>query len=94
MLIGKVIGNIVSTAKVDELKSIKLYILQVYNYKLEPTEKYEVAVDSIGAGIGDYVLYCGGSAARLTELTKAGVPTDISIIARIDSFNELKNDKE
>lgn len=90
MLIGKVIGNVVSVAKVPELLSMKLYILRVYDYELKPTEKFEVATDSIGAGIGDYVLFCGGSAARMTELTKSGVPTDITIIARIDSFDELR----
>ena len=90
MLIGKVIGNVVSVAKVSELEPVKLYILQVYDYKFKPIEKYEVAVDGVGAGIGDYVLYCGGSAARMAELTKSGVPTDITIIARIDSFDELK----
>ena len=92
MLIGKVIGNIVSIAKVSELESVKLYILRVYDYEFKPIEKFEVAVDGIGAGIGDYVIYCGGSAARMTELTKkSGIPTDITIIARIDSFDELKN---
>ena len=90
MLIGKVIGNVVSVAKVPELLSMKLYILRVYDYELKPTEKFEVATDSIGAGIGDYVLFCGGSAARMTELTKSGVPADITIIARIDSFDELR----
>lgn len=90
MLIGKVIGNVVSVAKVSELEPVKLYILQVYDYEFKPIEKYEVAVDGVGAGIGDYVLYCGGSAARMAELTKSGVPTDITIIARIDSFDELK----
>ena len=90
MLIGKVIGNVVSIAKVSELESVKLYILQVYDYEFKPTEKFEVAVDGVGAGIGDYVLYCGGSAARMAELTKSGIPTDITIIARIDSFDELK----
>jgi microcompartment protein CcmK/EutM len=90
MLIGKVVGNIVSVAKVSELRSVKLYILQVYDYEFKPTEKFEVAVDGIGAGIGDYVLYCGGSAARMAALTKSGIPTDITIIARIDSFDELK----
>ena len=90
MLIGKVIGNVVSVAKVLELEPVKLYILQVYDYEFKPIEKYEVAVDGVGAGIGDYVLYCGGSAARMAELTKSGVPTDITIIARIDSFDELK----
>lgn len=90
MLIGKVIGNVVSIAKVSELESVKLYILQVYDYEFKPTEKFEVAVDGVGAGIGDYVLYCGGSAARMAELTKSKIPTDITIIARIDSFDELK----
>lgn len=90
MLIGKVIGNVVSTAKVNELKPVKLYVLQIYDFQLEPSEKYEIAVDSIGAAIGDYVLYCGGSAARLSQLTMTGIPTDMTIIARIDDFKELK----
>lgn len=90
MLIGKVIGNVVSIAKVSELESVKLYILQVYDYEFKPMEKFEVAVDGIGAGIGDYVLYCGGSAARMAKLTKSKIPTDITIIARIDSFDELR----
>ncbi|MCE5329214.1 EutN/CcmL family microcompartment protein [bacterium] len=92
MLIGKVIGNIVSNAKVSELKPMKLYILQVYDYSFSPTERYEVVVDGVGAGIGDYVLFCGGSAARLLKLTEAGVPIDMAIIARIDDFNKLKKD--
>ena len=91
MLIGKVIGNVVSVAKVSELLSVKLYVVQVYDYEFKPMGKFEVAVDGVGAGIGDYVLYCGGSASRMAELTKSGVPTDITIIARIDSFDELKN---
>ncbi len=90
MLIGKVVGNIVSSAKVSGLKSAKLYILQVYDYSLSPTERYEVVIDGVGAGIGDYVLYCGGSAARLLTLTETGIPTDMAIVARIDDFNELK----
>jgi len=91
MLIGKVIGNVVSIAKVSELDSVKLYILQTYDYEYKPIEKFDVAVDAIGVGIGDYVIYCGGSAARMSELTKSGIPSDITIIARIDSFDELKN---
>jgi len=90
MLIGKVIGNVVSNAKVSELKPMKLYVLQVYDYSFNPMEKYEVVVDGVGAGIGDYVLYCGGSAARLLNLTKDGIPTDMAIIARIDDFDKLK----
>lgn len=92
MLIGKVIGNVVSNAKVSELKPVKLYILQVCDYSFDLTEKYEIVVDGIGAGIGDYVLYCGGSAARLLNLTKTGVPTDMAIVARIDDFDKLKKD--
>jgi carbon dioxide concentrating mechanism protein CcmL len=90
MLIGKVIGNVVSVAKVPGLLPVKLYVLRVYDYEFKPTEKFEVAVDAVGAGIGDYVLYCGGSAARIATLTNSEIPTDISIIARIDSFDELR----
>ncbi len=93
MFIGRVIGNIVSTAKRDELQAAKLFIVEVYNDKLEPTGKYEVSFDAIGIGLGDYVLVCGGSAARMPETTSK-MPADSSIMARIDDFKKLKKEFE
>ena len=54
MFIGRVIGNIVSTAKRDELQAAKLFIVEVYNDKLEPTGKYEVSFDGSNHASGIY----------------------------------------
>jgi len=91
MMISRVIGNIVSVAKVEQLKPAKLYLVENYSYLLEPNGKYDIAIDSIGAGIGDYVLTCGGSAARMSDFTKT-MPSDCTIIARIDNFEKFKSE--
>ncbi len=91
MIIARVIGNVVSVAKVNELRPAELYVVEFYNYALEPAGKYEIAIDSIGVGIGDYVLTCSGSAARMSEFTKK-MPSDTTIMARIDNFELLKKE--
>jgi len=83
MQIAKIVGNIVATFKVDGLNSSKLYIVQLLNLDFIPTDHYQVAIDTVGVGFGDNVLICTGSAARMTEKTK-NIPTDTSIIARLD----------
>ncbi len=83
MQIARIVGNIVSTFKVNDLKSAKLYIVQMLDIEFNPTNDYQVVIDTVGIGFGDNVLVCTGSAARMTERTK-NMPTDMSIIARMD----------
>ena len=65
MLKGKVVGNIVSTNKFDELRGYKFLEIQIIENK-ELTDKYIIAVDrSISAGIGEEVLVVTGSSARV-----------------------------
>jgi len=91
MYIGKVIGNVVSVAKIKELDSARLYVVERYNYKLELEDKYDICIDAIGIGIGDYVLVCNGSAARMPVLTSK-MPADSTIMARIDDFKKFKEE--
>jgi len=86
MLIGKVVGSVVSTQKDEKLESLKLMVVQVHNHRFEPKEQYVVAVDSVEAGPGDVVLYATGSSARQTHLTDAK-PCDAVIMAVIDSWD-------
>ena len=79
MIIGKVIGSVVSTRKNENLVGSKFMIV-------EPTEGDNnkiIAVDNIGAGIGEYVLVALGSAARI-GCDKEKKPIDAAIVGIID----------
>jgi ethanolamine utilization protein EutN len=86
MFIAKVIGNIVSTQKNAKLRGMKLLLIQPYisrGSKLEISGSSVVAVDSVGAGVGECVLFTQGSSARLTPATK-DAPVDAVIVGIVD----------
>ncbi len=92
MLIAKVTGSLVATEKAGSMVGHKL--LMVEPYRLDPknrgslvtTGRSMVAVDTVGAGIGELVLITQGSSARLTPETKS-LPIDTVIIGIIDSVH-------
>ncbi len=86
MKLGKVIGSVVSTRKDPSLESLKLLIVENLSPALEREGGYVVAIDSVGAGVGEVVLYATGSSARLTAVTKDR-PVDAVIMAIVDSFD-------
>ncbi len=84
MLLGKVVGTVVSTRKVESLEGLKLLSVRDISLKDgKETGKYVVAVDAVQAGIGDIVLYATGSAARQT-LETLNKPADAVIMAIVD----------
>ena len=82
MLKGIVIGHIVSTRKQEALVGSKFMEVQLIENGVK-MDKYVVAVDSVGAGIGEEVLLTMGSSARLA-LTRPDVPTDAVIVGIVD----------
>src|SRR5512142_2435541 len=90
MFIGKVIGHLTATQKEPAMAQGKLLVVEAYNAStpgeadLKPTGRVLVAIDSLGAGVGEFVLVTQGSSARLTELTKA-MPVDAVVIGVIDT---------
>ncbi|CCU77908.1 Ethanolamine utilization protein EutN/carboxysome structural protein Ccml, putative [Halanaerobium saccharolyticum subsp. saccharolyticum DSM 6643] len=84
MLIAKVVGNVVATQKDEGLVGTKLLIICPL-YEEFRKEKCVVAVDSVGAGIGETVLVVKGSSARLTDHLKSS-PIDHAIIGIIDEI--------
>ena len=70
MKLGKVVGTVVATRKDPSLGSLKLLVVENMTTTLEKEGGYVVAVDSVGAGVGEVVLYATGSSARLTAVTK------------------------
>ena len=85
MEIGKVVGSITSVSKIEELKSVKLFLVQLVDSELKLKEDFVVAIDSVGAGHQDMVVITGGSGSRFTDITEP-THTDASIIARIDNL--------
>ncbi len=85
MKLGKVIGSVVATRKDPSLDSSKLLVVESLDEAAQRDGGYVIAVDSVGAGSGEIVLYASGSSARQTEVTKDR-PVDAVIMAIVDSF--------
>jgi ethanolamine utilization protein EutN len=96
MFIAKVTGSVVASQKVDTMVGHKLLVVEPY--RLDPKNRAElvsagrtfVAVDTIGAGEGDFVLITQGSSARLTPETKQ-LPIDTVIIGIVDAIRVDRN---
>lgn len=86
MLLGRVVGTVVATRKDEKLEGLKLLVVQVHDIQNKPASTYVVAVDSVGAGVGEMVLYATGSSARQTAATK-DKPVDAVIMAIIDTWS-------
>jgi ethanolamine utilization protein EutN len=87
MFLAKVIGNVVSTQKNARFLGSKLMLIQPYvtrEGKLVVSGSSVVAIDSIGAGEGEFVMFTQGSSARLTDTTK-DLPVDAVIVGIVDT---------
>ena len=84
MILGKVTGTVVATQKDEKLIGSKLMIVQDVSLDGEVDRKYTVAVDAVGAGIGEIVLIATGSSARQTHGT-SNKPVDAVIMAIVDT---------
>lgn len=82
MLRGIIRGHIVSTRKQDSLVGSKFMEVQVMKNG-ELTDEYIIAIDSVGAGIGETVLITTGSPARFA-LRNTSAPADAVIVGIVD----------
>ena len=84
MILARVVGTVVSSHKSEKIEGIKLLLVEKIDPDtLQGKKDYVVAMDAVGAGIGEIVFFVSGSSARLTEVT-AGKPSDAAIIAIVD----------
>ncbi len=83
MKLGKVIGTVVATRKDEKLEGLQLFVVQDIAPDLKAKDSFVVAVDSVGAGVGEVVLYASGSSARQTSSTDSR-PVDAVIMAIVD----------
>ncbi len=83
MLLGKVIGTVVSSRKEPTIEGLKLLLVQNCDVDGTPNGASVVAADAVGAGVGEVVLYASGSSARQTEVTN-NRPVDATVMAIVD----------
>jgi microcompartment protein CcmK/EutM len=83
MLLGKVVGTVVATRKEEEIEGRRLMVVRGLDLEGKPTSTVVVAVDAVGAGVGEVELYASGSSARQTKVTKDR-PVDATIMAIVD----------
>ncbi|HON57382.1 MAG TPA: EutN/CcmL family microcompartment protein [bacterium] len=86
MQIAEVVGNVVATQKVYQLDGTKLMLVQARELDGRLTGSHKVAVDCVGAGIGEVVFLVEGSSARLAQSEDGKSPIDCAIIGIIDSI--------
>ncbi|MDQ1559026.1 MAG: ethanolamine utilization protein EutN [Pyrinomonadaceae bacterium] len=90
MQLARVIGTVVATVKNDSLEGRKLLVVQSLNARLEPQGAPLVALDAIGAGEGELVVWCRGKEASF-PFRREDTPTDCTIIAIVDSDSHVSN---
>lgn len=85
MQIGRVIGTVVSTQKHHKMDGAKLLLVQPLT--LEGTSKgvAVLAIDSVGAGVGETVLLVVEGKAAGDALRRKGAPVDAAIIGIVDA---------
>lgn len=88
MVVGTVVGSIVSTRKNEKLIGCKLMIVEPLE-KMAGAKERLIAVDNVGAGIGEMVLIALGSAARI-GCERESAPIDAAIVGIVDSGTGLQ----
>ena len=88
MQLARVIGTVVATVKNDSLEGRKLLVIQSLDGELRPQGAPMVALDAIGAGIGELVFWCRGKEASF-PFKREDTPTDCTIVGIVDSDSHV-----
>ncbi len=83
MQLGRVIGTVVSTVKYEGLTGHKLLLVQPLDARGGEEGRPLVAIDGVGAGVGEVVIWCRGKESSFPFLPK-NVPTDSSVVGIVD----------
>ena len=84
MELGRIIGNVVATRKDESLVGSKLLIVQPLDPQMKASGNARIMVDTVGAGIGELVIFASGHAAR-NAAKKKEAAIDLAIVGIVDS---------
>ena len=84
MDLGKVVGTVVSTQKNSKLEGYKILVVEAVSVEGIPQKSHMIALDNVGAGVGEIVLVVKGSSARQAEGMES-IPTDATVVGIIDA---------
>jgi len=90
--LAKVLGTVVATEKDSKLRGLRFLMLGLWGADNKPEGGSVVAVDAVGAGVGEMVLFASGSSARQTASTDQK-PVDAVVMAIVDSW-EIEGDEK
>ena len=85
MQIGKVIGTLVATKKHHKMEGAKLLLVQPLTLEGKPKGVAVLAIDSVGAGVGERVLLVQEGKAAGDALRRKAAPVDAAIIGIVDT---------
>ncbi len=85
MLLARVAGTVVASRKEPRLGGLTFLLLEQLDVDNSTTGGYVIAVDAVGAGVGEVVMYASGSSARQTEVTHER-PCDAVVMAIVDTW--------
>jgi microcompartment protein CcmK/EutM len=86
MQLARVIGDVVATRKDEQLSGIKLLIVQPLSPDHQPVGRPLVAVDAVGAGVGEEVFFVRGKEASF-PFSPAEPPVDAGIVGIVDHWD-------
>ena len=86
MILARVIGTVWATRKDERMHGLKMQIVRPVSLDLKDKDGHLVAVDAVGAGVGEIVLVVQGSSARQTAATESK-PVDATIMAIVDKLD-------
>ncbi|MHB1254050.1 MAG: EutN/CcmL family microcompartment protein [Candidatus Humimicrobiaceae bacterium] len=87
MLIGEIIGTVVSTVKVSKIENTRLKIVKIIDPFEKPTGKYFIVEDGVGVGIGEKVLIADDDSVVKRLLRKENIPIRSAVVAKVDKIN-------
>jgi len=91
MLLGRVVGTVWATRKDPKVNDLKFLVVRAIDLEGGDLDGFVVAVDAVGAGVGERVLVAQGSSGRQTEITQ-GRPVDAVIMAIVDDLEVVRKD--
>ena len=91
MRLGRVVGRVWASVKVDQFEGVKLLLVQPITAEGTDTGQPLVAVDAVGAGAGETIYWCRGREASLA-LLPAEVGADAAVVGIVDAVEVTRGD--